>query len=147
MSVTMTRIVIQPPRWHQPRDRRKARPEVFLDDRRSTCMHASGAGATRPSASRPTYFPAPAPQTAAEVRFGGQQEPSCGLQARRSVVKRLFYHHNMHGTLLAVPEFLHGISGQLSVIRCVGGGVLQVLESVFDCCTTRVLGRSTRTFA
>ena len=43
----------------------------------SPCRHlpaaaASGAGATRPSASRPTYFPAPAPQTAAEVRFGGQ---------------------------------------------------------------------------
>ena len=45
--------------------------------RLSGCRHlpaaaASGAGATRPSASRPTYFPAPAPQTAAEVRFGGQ---------------------------------------------------------------------------
>ena len=43
----------------------------------SGCRHlraaaASGAGATRPSASRPTYFPAPGPQTAAEVRFGGQ---------------------------------------------------------------------------
>ena len=43
----------------------------------SGCRHlraaaASGAGATRPSASRPTYFPAPAPQMAAEVRFGGQ---------------------------------------------------------------------------
>ena len=40
----------------------------------SGCRHlraaaASGAGATRPSASRPTYFPAPGPQTAAEVRF------------------------------------------------------------------------------
>ena len=40
----------------------------------SGCRHlraaaASGASATRPSASRPTYFPAPAPQTAAEVRF------------------------------------------------------------------------------
>ena len=49
-------------------------------------------------------------------------------------MKRLFYHHNMHGTLLAVPEFLHGISGQLSVIRCVGGGVLQVLHSGLSHC-------------
>ena len=42
-------------------------------------------------------------------------------------MKRLFYHHNMHGTLLAVPEFLHGI-------RCVGGGVLQVLHSGLSHC-------------
>ena len=40
-------------------------------------------------------------------------------------MKRLFYHHSMHGTLLAVSKFLHGISSQLSVIMCVGGGVLQ----------------------
>ena len=55
-------------------------------------------------------------------------------------MKRLFHHHNMHGTLLAVSEFLDGISSQLSVIRCAGGGVLQVSERVFDCCTTRALG-------